>query len=191
MNIPIDRPSMQTVPTLSFSVFPSRSVLSFSQKVVVRGCCHCCCQSCVLFFPLATADLLSWFAAIWRYTKSHYSVGHGLDKGEGGTWAGGWSKRDRIHLTLPGGEKRWRMQSEEVRFRGEVCSDAFDLRIFFCWHSRCRANAVGSCVCTRVRMLGSIWAPGFLSAPSGPAAQRERERETKREWVTQQMKESK
>lgn len=60
--------------------------------MVVRGCCHCCRHSHVLFFPLCppvTADLLGWSSATWRYTKSHYSVGHGLDKEERNT---GWGR---------------------------------------------------------------------------------------------------
>lgn len=93
----------------------SCSVLPFSQKMVVQGCCPCShCR--VLFFSLApvTADLLGWFSAIWRYTKSHYSVGHGLGGG------GGWSKRARIHLTLPGEAKDGEWGAERGGW-GERC----------------------------------------------------------------------
>lgn len=32
--------------------------------------------------PPVVADLLGWSSAIWRYTKSYYSVGHGLGEEE-------------------------------------------------------------------------------------------------------------
>lgn len=38
--------------------------------------------SCSSLLPTVTADLLGWSSAIWRYTKSHYSVGHGLEEEE-------------------------------------------------------------------------------------------------------------
>lgn len=41
------------------------------------------------------------------------------------------------------------------------------------------------CVCVNVRMLRPIWAPRFLSAPSGPAAERERVSESLSRWKSQ------
>lgn len=70
--------------------------------------------------PSVTADLLGWFSAIWRYTKSHYSVGHGLDKG-------GLIKESPHSPHASWGGKRWRTRRREGGLRGEVPSDAFDL----------------------------------------------------------------
>lgn len=49
--------------------------------------------------------------------------------------------------------------------------------IGICWHQSSSVRERMLCICLRARMPGSVWAPRFLSAPSGPAAEREGESE--------------
>lgn len=60
------------------------TVLSLSQKMVVRGCCHCCCHSHVLFFSLAPCHC--WLIRLVLCHLEIHQISlfsrHGLDKEE-------------------------------------------------------------------------------------------------------------
>lgn len=162
-------------------------------------------MSCSSLLLPVTADLLGWSSAIWRYTKSYYSLGHGLGEEEKNT---GWGMIKECphspHTDRLTRRQRDRgRQSKESDFRGggkgkveDVLSGVFRLLAKFgfalCWYmltseplctpqivlARPCVNVccVCLCACVRARMPRSVRAPRFLSAPSGPAAERERER---------------
>lgn len=97
--------------------------------------------SCSSPLPPVTADLLGWSSAIWRYTKSHYSVGHGLDEEERNT---GWGMiKEGPHSPHTnrltgrqrdggGGAKDLILGEKEIKFRMFVIghSDLFDLCVW-------------------------------------------------------------
>lgn len=173
--------------------------------MVVRGCCLIVviATSCSSPLPPVTADLLGWSSAIWRYTKSHYSVGHGLDEEERNI---GWGMiKEGPHsphtnrLTgrqRDGGGKAndLILGEKEVKFRMFVvghwtwiCICLLFVYVYIIAAAQTHIKAFSCardcvlvfvyehmlCVCVRVRMPRPIWAPRFLSAPSGPAAERE------------------
>lgn len=78
----VDGPLVPRVRPLAFTVVFSLSARRWWYEVVVIVVVIVASYSSLL--PPVTADLLGWFAAIWRYTKSHYSAGHGLEERVGG-----------------------------------------------------------------------------------------------------------
>ena len=78
-----------------------------------------------LFFfsllPPVTADFLIWSSAIWRYTKSYYSFGHGLGEEQKNTSWGMIKEGPRSPHTDKTNcqTMRWGRQSEESDFREE------------------------------------------------------------------------
>lgn len=74
------RASDRTLFTFSGAAVFSLSARRWWYEVVVLVVTVASCSSLLPPHHPVTADLLGWFSAIWRYTKSHYSVGHGLDR---------------------------------------------------------------------------------------------------------------
>ena len=71
--------------------------------------------SCSSPLPPVTADLLVWSSAIWRYTKSHYSVGHGLDEEERNT---SWGMiKEGSHSPHWLGDKEMGERERRIRFK--------------------------------------------------------------------------
>lgn len=170
-----------TPPVLTFSpaVVFSLSARRWWYEVVVIVVVIAASYSSLL--PPVTADLLGWFAAIWRYTKSHYSAGHGLEErvSGGGHMLGADQRGPAFTSCFLG---RQRMGNAEVRSRGAARSDACHLRMgnffgvfFFFFLPRKRRRKLCLHACTHARVYLSSRFPQRTIGPGG------RERETKSE----------